>query len=181
MGHVAMAYSSPRIPRAWQRYIEKAARKYAFALFDTETAEQTAALAYYKAVKQHHPAAGPFIFYATAAIRNALLDARKAEQRHWFGRAEPEESGTPPVLPNHNAEEEDRLEAIEVKDDAAALAAWKTSLPSKLAEICQGLYYEDLSQRALAKRYGLTQARISQINRQLLTRARSDLVHLRRH
>lgn len=171
--------STPRVPAAWNKYIEGLAPRFATGMFGIEDAIQAGITAYLKADKQYNPVRGPFEHYAKAAIRKALITARQGEQRHWRNRAAlpGEESGVD-VSPTPWAEEEERVEAIGLRRKAEAIARWRRSLPAKLKATCNGLYFDDQSQRTLAAQEGVSQARISQRNSQLLARAREDLSEL---
>lgn len=114
-----------------------------------------------------------------AAIYNGLLNARIAEQRFWAPGDAPEGVSAVEIPPEPWAAEGDHLDAMAERDKTAAIATWRSQLPSKPAALVDALYYRDMSQRDFAAREGVTQARISQRNGELLTAARHDLAQLR--
>lgn len=173
------ATRAPAIPAYWQKYIKHVARTAATGMFSPQDAEQTAYTAYVNADKRYNARKGPFEHYAKSSIRKALISARQKEQRHSDHRGEFDEDGPRDEIPPPPwAAEEEHLEAVEATRATAHIATWIERLPARLATICDALYFEDVSQRVLAKRLGLTQARISQLNGDLLARARRDLAFL---
>ena len=60
----------------------------------------------------------------------------------------------------------------------AALADWVDRLPHKLRHVYEHLYVDGCTQRRTADCMGASQPRIAQLHRDLLSRARVDLVHL---
>lgn len=170
---------APVITPYWQKYIKHVAGKAQVGMFSRRDAEQTANLAFLKANKQYNPHKGPFEHYAKAAIRKALITGRTNEQRHSDSRSElTDEMALAEIPAPPWAEEEDRLDDIEAKRAVAHIAMWIQGLPARMATICIALYFEGISQRALADRLGLTQARVSQLNSGLLAQARQDLAFL---
>jgi DNA-directed RNA polymerase specialized sigma24 family protein len=127
--------SAPGIPAKWSRYIKRSARPYAFGVFSTEDAEQTAFEAFIRARTRYVPAKGAFENYAKSAIRNALLNARIAEQRHWEIPANPDDGGGEEVPTPPLAAEDEALRAIDEADKVRVVSAWTDSLPAKLAKL----------------------------------------------
>lgn len=176
---MAKSTRAPAIPAYWQQYIKRVARGAATGMLSPADAEQTAYLAYVKANRQYNAHKGPFEHYAKAAIRKALITSRTKEQRHSDSRCElSDDMSLGEVPPPPWAAEEDHLAVLEEKRAATHIASWIRQLPARLEAICQALYFEDVSQRVLAKRLGLTQARISQLNTDLIARAREDLAFM---
>ena len=170
---------APGVPAFWQKYIHHVARSAAIGMLSVEDARSTAYVAFVKANRQYNPRKGPFEHYAKAAIRKALITARTHEQRHFEHRAEfPDDELRGIVSLPPWAEEEDRLDELQAKRNAEIIGAWIGRLPSKLVKIWEALYRDDLSQRAAAERFGLSQPRISQLNNQLLAIAKQDLAAL---
>ncbi len=166
---------TPAIPAQWTKYIKRHARNYAFGVFSPEDAEQVAFEAFLKAQKRHVPARGVFDRYAKAAIRNALLNARKGEQRHWDHRESADETPKSVAAVPAWAGEDEILDAVQEAKTVRAISLWADRLPAKLAPIWQSLYSLDLSQREFAAEAGVSQARVSQRNGQLLDLAREAL------
>ncbi len=172
--------STPPVPRIWLLYIKKQSRKYAVAMIDRDDVEQIGREAFLKARERYDPKKGPFEHYAKVAINNALLNARIAEQRFWGTGTPPTDdagldAGPDPLW----AAEDIALDAIIQRDVDASIAAWRQRLSAPAAAVVEALYYRDLSQRDFAAEQGVTQARISQRNGEMLTLARRDLKHLR--
>ena len=80
---MAHSKSRPGIPAPWLKYIKSHVGKYATGMFSRDDAEQVAAIAFFTAQARFKTGKGVFDHYARASIRNALLNARKAEQKHW--------------------------------------------------------------------------------------------------
>lgn len=168
--------SAPVIPAQWSRYIKSHAGKYATGMFAREDAEQVATLAFLSARTHFKPGKGDFDRYARVSIRNALLNARRAERKHWDQRESSEaEHQEDDGLP-HWAGEETVLETIDDMAVVTGIQCWADALPPKLAPIWQALYTRDLSQREYALEVGVSQPRISQLHSLILDHARSDLV-----
>lgn len=168
----------PAIPAKWTSYIERSARSYAFGVFSREDAEQTALEAFIRARARYVPAKGAFDHYAKAAIRNALLNARKAEQRFGDIPANPGDGGGEDVPAPHWAAESEVLRAIDEADRLRAVSSWTDSLPAQLSALYRDLYTGDMSQREAAAAAGVSQARMSQRNGKFLRLAREALVDL---
>lgn len=167
---------APAIPAKWFTYITRSARSYACGVFSPEDAEQTGLEAFVRARARYNPAKGAFDHYAKAAIRNALLNARVAEQRHWEIPADPADNGDIEI-PAWAAEAE-VLAAIDEADKAQAVSTWANSLPASLSSLYRGLYGREMSQRELAAKAGVSQAAVSQRNRRLLQLAEDALSRL---
>lgn len=168
--------SAPAIPAKWFTYIKRSARSYACGVFSPEDAEQTGLEAFVRARTHYNAAKGAFDHYAKAAIRNALLNARVAEQRHWEIPADPADGGDIEI-PAWAAEAE-VLAAIDEADKAQAVSTWADSLPASLSSLYRGLYGREMSQRELAAKAGVSQAAVSQRNRRLLQLAEDALSRL---
>lgn len=168
--------SAPAIPAKWYSYIKQSARSYACGVFSPEDAEQTGLEAFVRARARYNPAKGAFDHYARAAIRNAMLNARVAEQRHWDIPVDPADAGDTetPVW----AAEGEVLAAIDEADKVRAVSAWADSLPGSLSSLFRGLYGRDMSQRDLAVEAGVSQAAVSQRNQRLLRLAEQALARL---
>jgi RNA polymerase sigma factor (sigma-70 family) len=167
--------SVPVIPANWSRYIKRSARRYACGHFSPEDAEQTAFEAFIRARARYVPAKGPFQHYATSAIRNALLNARIAEQRFREIPADPNDGGGEEVQTPAWAAEGEALRALDEAERGRAVSNWTDSLPAKYASLYQGLYCRNMSQRAFAARTGVSQAAVSQRNKRLLRLAETAL------
>lgn len=167
--------SKPGIPALWLKYIKSHAGKYATGMFSRDDAQQIASLAFLTAQARFKPGKGVFDHYVRAAIRNALLNARKAEQKHWDQR---EDSGddikVSDTIP-HWAGEEIILEAMQEATRSQQVQQWAEGLSVKLAPLWDALYARDMSQREFAAEIGVSQARISQRNGQFLAHARTEL------
>jgi RNA polymerase sigma factor (sigma-70 family) len=163
---MAKTASTPPVPPAWEKYINSLARKYATGMFGPDDVRQTAYLAYFRALKRHDPAKGPLENYAKAAIRNALISARRAEQRHLQN----------PGIEG-GAEANADAKALPWTDEVSRLEieAWLARLSPPLARTCRGIYFDKLSQADLAGREGVSQPRISQRHAELLAQGREDL------
>lgn len=170
---------TPPVPKDWQTYINKTARKFATGMFDNDDAKQVALETFLRARNGYDPAKGPFEHYAKAAIYNSLVNARKTEQRFWGGGDAPDDEATDEIAPEPWEAEDATLDLITMNDAVMDISAWRQRLPSKPAALVEALYYRDQSQREFAKGEGVTQARISQRNREVLGIARRDLAHLR--
>lgn len=168
--------SAPAIPAKWSTYIKRSARSYACGVFSPEDAEQTGLEAFVRARARYNPAKGPFDHYTKAAIRNALLNARVAEQRHWEIPADPADGGD--VETPAWAAEGEALGAIDEADKARAISAWADSLPASLSSLYRGLYGQEMSQRELAAKAGVSQAAVSQRNQRLLQLGEEALARL---
>jgi len=175
---MARTNSTPPVPKDWQTYINKTARKFATGMFEKDDAKQAALEAFLRARNRYDPTKGPFEHYAKAAIYNALLNARIAEQRFWGGGNATEDEATEEVAPEPWEAEDAALDLITMNDAVSDISAWRQRLPSKPASLVEALYYRDLAQRDFAAEQGVTQARISQRNVQMLARARLELKHL---
>lgn len=167
--------STPEIPAPWLKYIKSHASKYATGMFSRDDAQQVASIAFLTAQARFKPGKGVFEHYVRAAIRNALLNARRAEQKHWDQR---EDSGddikSNDTVP-HWAGEEIILQAIQEATQSQQVQRWADGLPLKLAPLWNALYARDMSQREFAAEIGVSQARISQRNGQFVARARNEL------
>jgi RNA polymerase sigma factor (sigma-70 family) len=172
--------STPPIQGKWIRYIERHAGKYACGMFSPEDAEQVAVEAYIKAQKRYVPAKGVFDNYARASIRNALLKARIAEQRHWQHRDLPEDDAAIGEGPASSAGEEAVIDLMVEAETVRSVSRWANDLPPNLAALWQGLYARDMSQREFAAEAGVTQACISQRNGKLIAHARAALTGIGR-
>lgn len=171
--------SVPAIPANWSNYINRTARRYACGLFSTEDAESTASEAFIRARARYVPAKGPFQNYAVTAIRNALLNARIAEQRTRDIPADPN-GGSEDVAAPAWAVEEETLRAIDQAERDRAVSDWTDRLPAKYASLYQGLYDRNLSQRNYAAQAGVSQAAVSQRNKRLLRLGEKALAGLPR-
>jgi RNA polymerase sigma factor (sigma-70 family) len=167
--------STPGIPAPWLKYIKSHAGKYATGMFSRDDAQQVASIAFLTAQARFQPGKGVFDHYVRAAIRNALLNARRAEQKHWEQREDSGDDikarGTTPYWTG----EEIVLEAIQEATRSQQVLHWADGLPLKLAPLWDALYARDISQREFAAEIGVSQARISQRNGQFVARARTDL------
>lgn len=170
----------PAIPANWINYIKRCARGYAHGMFSREDAEQTAREAFIRARAGYVPAKGAFQNYAKSAIRNALLNARKAEQRFGDIPANPGDGGGEEVPAPHWAAESEILQAIDEADRLRAVSSWTDSLPAQLSALYRDLYAGDMSQREAAATAGVSQARMSQRNSKFIRLAREALVDLAR-
>lgn len=105
--------------------------------------------------------------FVHAVIRNALCTAlaRHRRQRDW------KDEGSVLVTPDLAG----TLEDIEVALRAQAVHEWVSGLPSPLCKIYQYLYERELSQREAATHLRVSQARVAQLHRKLLTRGRQQL------
>ena len=175
---MARTKSTPPVPRDWKTYINKITRKFTTGMFDRDDARQVALEAFLRARNRYDPARGPFEHYARAAIYNALLNARIAEQRFWGGGDALEREAAPEIAPEPWEAEVAALDLIAMSDAVADITAWRRRLRPKPAAVVEALYYRDQSQRDFAKSEGVSQARISQRNVEMLTQARRDLKHL---
>ncbi|MEG3162718.1 sigma-70 family RNA polymerase sigma factor [Sphingomonas sp. LB2R24] len=176
---MARTNSTPPVPKDWQTYINKTARNFATGMFDKDDAQQVALEAFLRARNGYNPVKGPFENYAKVAIYNALLNARMTEQRFWGGGEAPDDDTTDEVAPEPWEAEDATLDLITMNNAAADISAWRQCLPSKPAALVEALYYRDQSQREFAESEGVTQARISQRNVEVLGVARRALAHLR--
>jgi RNA polymerase sigma factor (sigma-70 family) len=167
--------SVPAIPAKWSRYIKRSGRLYAVGMFSPEDAEQTAFEAFIRAKARYVPTKGAFENYAKAAIRNALLNARVAEQRHWEIPTNPDGGGGEEVPTPPFAAEDEALRAMDEAEKARAVVAWTDRLPATLSTLYHGLYAGDLSQREFAAQAGVSQAAVSQRNQRLLHLAEDAL------
>jgi RNA polymerase sigma factor (sigma-70 family) len=165
---MAKSKSAPGIPAKWSRYIKRSARHYAVGIFSPEDAEQTAFEAFIRARARYVPAKGAFENYAKSAIRNALLNARVAEQRHWEIPTNPDDGGGDEVPTPPSGAEDEVLRAMDEADKTRAVSAWTDSLPAKLSTLYRSLYAHDMSQREFAANAGVSQAAVSQRNQRLL-------------
>ena len=170
--------SAPAIPAKWFSYINRSARSYACGVFSPDDAEHTGLDAFVRARARYNPAKGSFDHYAKAAIRNALLNARLAEQRHWEIPADPADSGGGDIETPAWAAEGEVLRAIDEAHKARAVSAWADKLPAALSSLYNGLYGRDMSQRELAAKSGVSQAAVSQRNQRLLQLAENALGRL---
>lgn len=170
--------SVPAIPAKWTSYIKGSARNYAYGMFAREDAEQTALEAFIRARARYVPAKGAFDNYAKAAIRNALLNARIAEQRNYELPANPDEGGTEEIPTPLWAAEEVALGGIDDAEKLRAVSSWTDGLPAKLSSLYRGLYSRDMSQREFAVTAGVSQARVSQRNGLFIQLAREALADL---
>lgn len=175
---MARTNSTPPVPKDWQTYINKTARKFATGMFDNDDAKQVALEAFLRARNHYNPAKGSFEHYAKAAIYNALLNARKAEQRFWGAGEAPDDDATNEIAAEPWEAESATLDLITMNDAVADITTWRQRLPSKAAALVDALYYRDQSQREFAVGEGVTQARISQRNVDMLGIARRALAHL---
>jgi len=169
--------SSPPIPEKWLRYIDGTSGAYATNMFSRADARNTGIVAYLKARKAYKAARGPFENYAKSAIKNALISARRAEQRHSGitpGSSE-EEPDVRIDVPEVEEGEDDQLFQIELRGAIKAVEPWRAKLPAKLRLIARALYFEGVSQRDVGERLGLSQPRISQLHAQLLSIGQADL------
>jgi RNA polymerase sigma factor (sigma-70 family) len=167
--------SRPGIPAPWLKYIKSHAGKYAVGMFSRDDAEQVAAIALLNAQARFEINKGVFDHYARAAIRNALLNARKAEQKHWALREDPvDDIKASDAVPDW-AGEEIVLDAMDEATRSLQVLNWADGLPLKLAPLWHALYARDMSQRQFAAEIGVSQARVSQRNGQFVARARTEL------
>lgn len=167
--------STPGIPAPWLKYIKSHAGKYATGMFSRDDAQQVASMAFLTAQACFKPGKGVFEHYVRAAIRNALLNARRAEQKHWDQREDSGDDIKASDTVPHWAGEEVVLVTIQEKNRSQQVLQWADGLPLKLAPLWDALYTRDMSQREFAAEIGVSQARISQRNRQFVARARTDL------
>jgi RNA polymerase sigma factor (sigma-70 family) len=166
---------TPGIPAPWLKYIKSHAGRYATGMFSRDDAVQVAAVAFLTAQARFKPGKGVFDHYVKAAIRNALLNARKTEQKHWDLREDTDDDVKASDDVPHWAGEEIILEALEEASRSQRVLHWADALPLKFAPLWDALYARDMSQREFAAEIGVSQARISQRNGQFVARARADL------
>jgi RNA polymerase sigma factor (sigma-70 family) len=172
---MAHSKSRPGIPAPWLKYIKSHVGKYATGMFSRDDAEQVAVIAFLTAQARFKPGKGVFDHYARASIRNALLNARKAEQKHWEQREDSGDDIKAGDAVPHWAGEEIVLDAMEEATRSQQVRNWADALPVNLAPLWHGLYARDMSQREFAAEIGVTQARVSQRNGQFVARARTEL------
>jgi RNA polymerase sigma factor (sigma-70 family) len=175
---MARSRSVPGIPAKWFRYIKRCAVGYAVGVFSREDAEQTAWEAFLRAEAHYVAGKGVFEHYAKAAIRNALQNARVAEQRHSDIPADPSDAGGAEIPTPPWAAEGEALGEIDAAERERAVSSWTDSLPAGLSSIFRGLYGADMSQRELAAVTGVSQSAVSQRNRKLLLRGEEALAAL---
>ena len=167
--------STSAIPAQWSKYIKAHAGKYATGIFSREDAEQVASMAFLNARARFKPGKGVFERYAKTSIRNALLNARRAERKHWDQREDPDEDYEGDISTPLWAGEDLVLDSIDDATRAQRILDWADTLAPPFVKLWQGLYARDLSQREFAVEAGVSQARVSQRNKQFLARARTDL------
>lgn len=154
--------------RSWNEDIVRAARTFVArdrSLSD-EAAEECAQAARLALARIAHRADEVGAFYLRRVIQNAVRDAARRERRI-YGRSSPLDKTSINVA----AEVGD-----EGRDDAIArVGEWAVNLPGRLKQIYDLLYLRGWSQRATAAAMGVSQPRVAQLHRELLTRGRTEL------
>jgi RNA polymerase sigma factor (sigma-70 family) len=172
--------STPRIPTPWLQYIANAARRYATGVLHADDLRQIGCVTYILARQRYLPDRGPFEPYAKAAVKNAMIKARQAEQRHYDLPANAaivsnDEDGDPWAAENRRVDEmASNIGRQLVKD-------WTQTLNRQDLIVVEGVFYDEASQRDLAVRLGVTQARISQRKKALLARAVTELAAAKKY
>lgn len=107
--------------------------------------------------------------YLRRVIQNEIRDSVRRERRAITTVSErggelPEEVEAPDITPQ--------------VERRRAVGAWVASLPSRLGRLYEMLYDHGMTQREAAVRLGLSQPRVAQLHRELLTRGRLELADL---
>jgi RNA polymerase sigma factor (sigma-70 family) len=153
--------------RAWDRDIRRAARAAANGHgADAQDYAQEARLRVLLANRSMPDAPTP---YVRAVISNTLKSVRRANAKAFSSNSSMSEAindNIPQPTPDN------------VDDRISSLMAWMGSLPSSLQQVYRHLYGDGLSQREAARLMKLSQPRVAQLHRQLVSRARKYLTHL---
>jgi RNA polymerase sigma factor (sigma-70 family) len=140
---------------------------------DADDLVQAGRIALWRAMRSFDPTHGiPFEHYAARSIRRAIRDEAQRERRHWQNRhcenpasaSEERDLGVAAMASNDPP-------ASEVVD-ASILHARADNLPNRLHRIYQLRYMNDLSQSETATLLGITQQRVSQLERTLIATLR---------
>ncbi|NUP56534.1 MAG: sigma-70 family RNA polymerase sigma factor [Gemmatimonadaceae bacterium] len=154
--------------RSWNEDIVRAARTFVArdrSLSD-EAAEECAQAARLALARVAHRADEVGAFYLRRVIQNAVRDAARRERRI-YGRSSPLDKASINVA----AEVSDELP----EDAVSRVAEWAAKLPGRLKQIYDLLYLRGWTQRAAAAEMGVSQPRIAQLHRELLTRGKAEL------
>jgi RNA polymerase sigma factor (sigma-70 family) len=163
-----LAANQPRIDRFARRYSQSRP-------WDREDLIQVGRLALWNACRRYDARRGhPFEHYATRAIVRAMRREVKREERHWTHRADPRTSTDQDDLVLDQVEHAAGPSAA-TNDDApeyrtvllAQVRARVEQLSPTLRQLYQLRYVEGKSQGAVARAFGVTQQRISQLEREL--------------
>jgi RNA polymerase sigma factor (sigma-70 family) len=150
--------------------IEACARRFRRDAVSLDDLIQAGRIGLWNAMRAFDPAHGkPFDHLASRAIKRAVRDEARRENRHWKNRASPEEALEP--------DNEPQTEADYVPDAAAAdqLRERLRALAPTLRVACELRYLAGLPQSKVATALGVTQQRVSQIEQQAVCALRSGL------
>lgn len=172
--------STPRIPNPWLKYIASAAPRYATGALHSDDLRQIGCVAYIRARARHLPSRGPFEPYAKTAIKNAMLDARRAEQRQYDLPANAaavslDDEGTP------WSAETCRVDDLGTATAGEIVRRWTKTLSGKDQIVIEGVFYDEVSQRELAARLGVSQPAVSQRKSAVLARAVVELAEAKKY
>lgn len=140
---------------------------------DADDLVQAGRIALWRAMRSFDPTRGiPFEHYAARSIRRAIRDEAQRERRHWRNRHWENSASVgedPDIeLAAMVSNEPSPMELA----DASNLHARATTLPYRLHRLYEQRYMNDLSQSETATLLGITQQRVSQLERTLIATLR---------
>jgi RNA polymerase sigma factor (sigma-70 family) len=143
---------------------------------------QAAAIALWKSMGSYDPSLGtPLEHYASRAIRRAVADEAARESRHWKGRVESEHTDDLEIEPCEKSGHDFDNCAEFVSDtvfDGVLLQQvdqWTATLPESLRRVYKLRHVHGLSQTEAAREMGVTQQRVSCLERKLAQLARAEI------
>jgi len=154
----------------WSGYIERLARRFAKSAFDRDDFVQTGICTLYDVcLSTRTKLLVKFESYARRAIWFAMNElirrgVNRLDQSVVFMPADD--------LEEQQAAGLEPVDSLFLQHRAEAIREWLTWLPERERTIVQLRYWEGESQASTARRLGLTRARVNQIERELLVRAR---------
>jgi RNA polymerase sigma factor (sigma-70 family) len=176
---IPLSLAAIPVENDWDAEIERAISAVAsrFGAQVLDELRQVAQIALWRARASYRPDRGPFERYARKAVRNAIQRARTldADPRRRSGGAASLADADVLSLPAAGGMPDDRAEADE---RGAAVRAWVSSQPLRVQRVYEYLFVADLTQAEAASCMGLTQARVSQLRRELLNAGKHDLLSL---
>jgi RNA polymerase sigma factor (sigma-70 family) len=161
------AFNEEAFLLAWDKDIKRAAR--AAATGDSAQREDFVQQARMRVLLAYRTLPDAPTPYIRTVIANTLRTALRREARSFNGRSPlAEKLDDDLAAPGHEP----------VDERAAAVSAWAERLPPRLRQICRHLYFEERSQREVARLMYVSQPRVAQLHRQLLNLGRQEIAHL---
>jgi RNA polymerase sigma factor (sigma-70 family) len=161
-----------------QRFLKATAAKRALAALGQDDIIQESLLTVLNVAQHYDDQRGqnPGHYFLRALANNAL-NLNRREQRHWSTRhqeALDQEGDHQDVLSAiPDTENLDPGQMAERAESIQHVRAMLAELPASLNRLFKLLYVDDLTQREVSERLGISQARVAQLHRDLLNRGKA--------